>query len=699
MPLKKNSEINEDVSPNKSNVSDMKKKKENKDNIKNNSNDENNDITKKEKKINKKTSLKKKKKQQKKDISDTESDSSKKSSKNSSKKSSKNSSKKSSKNSSKKSLKNSSKSNSSESSSNKKVNSTINKDDEKKLRKKYDEILNKHFGYANLKDLQFEIINNIMEGNDVVSLLPTSYGKSICYQMPYLITKKNVIVVSPLISLMEDQTRELNNKNINSICLNSTNKQKAKDIGDIYRGDAKIIYTTPEYLINNSELIDKLAYLDKLALVAIDECHCVSAWGHSFRSDYKKLNIVKDLAPDVPVLALTATATNKVINDVIKNLDLDDPKIIRHSVDRPNLYLEVHHRTSTVIKDDIIPLIKNNKDGKVLIYCKTVSDTDKVTEALKKCDFNCEAYHAQKKSKERTEIQKRYTGDELDIIVSTIAFGMGINIPNIRLMIHYNCSNDVESYLQEIGRAGRDGKLSKCYMFYNGQDFILNSLFLDDIKDKTIKKNKEMDINFLKKYVSTTECRRHCILKYFGEDKNDCQNCDNCLSKRYTRDFTKEAILLFTLMNSFNNYFGMMTYINLLTGSKDKKIEKYISVVKNLYGKGSNFSGDWWKKFIGILMNNGYLAEEKIKGNNYIAIIIKMTPKATTMLNLFKYGDQSKKTNLEFSMPESFKKIDVEIDKENEEDKLNKEAKEIQKKFNIKKVPKAPPKKGKSDKK
>jgi Mimiviridae putative ATP-dependent RNA helicase len=551
-------------------------------------------------------------------------------------------------------------------------------------RKEYDKILKKHFGYDKLKDLQYEIIKNIIDGNDVLSLLPTSYGKSICYQMPFLITGKNVIVVSPLISLMEDQTRELNNKNIQSVCLNSANKQKNKDINDIYKGDAKIIYTTPEYLTNNPDLIENLEFVDKLALVAIDECHCISSWGHSFRSDYKNLDCIKQLAPNVPVLALTATATNKVIDDVVKHLDMDEPKIIKHSIDRPNLYLEIHQRNSNTLTDNVVPLLNENKDGKVIIYCKTISECDKVAEQLKQLKFNCESYNADKKQKDRTAIQKRYTEEDLDIIVATIAFGMGINIPNIRLMIHYNCSSDVESYMQEIGRAGRDGKDSKCYMFHSGQDFLLNDTFLRSIKNNSIRMHKRADINYLKKYVHTHECRRKCILKYFDEEVNNCQNCDNCLHQRYTRDISKEAYLLFALMSSLNNNLGLMTYIKLLLGVKDSTSSKYIDMVKNHYGKGKHYSKIWWEKMIRVLINDGYLKEERISKDKFI-MVLKMTPKCATWHNLYKHNEKEKKPILEVSLPESFKKSDVE-EKTDDQKTID----EFKKAFNMEKKPRKP---------
>jgi RecQ family ATP-dependent DNA helicase len=532
---------------------------------------------------------------------------------------------------------------------------------EERKNRKYNKILKKNFGYDALKDLQFKIILNIIDGKDVVSLLPTSYGKSICYQMPYLITKKNVIVVSPLISLMEDQMRELKEKNIDAICLNSGNKHKNYDLNNIYSGYSKIIYTTPEYLARNNDFVEKLVEMDQLALIAIDECHCISNWGHSFRSDYKKLGFLKDVASMVPILALTATATDKVIQDVAKNLCLENPVIVKHSIDRPNLYLEIRPRVSSTLEQQIVPLLNDNKSGKTLIYCKTTVDTDKVAEKLQELGFKCESYHAKKNGEIRSEIQKEYTTGSLDIIVSTIAFGMGINIPDIRLMIHYNCSNDVESYLQEIGRAGRDGAISKCYMFYAPKDFALSFSFLSDITDEKIKAQKEIDISYLKKYVTTTECRRTYILKYFGENIFECSNCDNCLSKRYVRDFTKEVYLLFSLMSSIQSNLVMNNYIKLLLGSKDKKVIKYVDITKEYYGKGNTYSEEWWKKLFELLCSNKYLIEEKIKSDNKFMtyFVIKMTQKGSGWFAQYKHNDSGSKPKFSISIPDDFKKIDI----------------------------------------
>jgi Mimiviridae putative ATP-dependent RNA helicase len=549
-------------------------------------------------------------------------------------------------------------------------------------RKNYEDILKQYYGHETLKDLQYEIIENCIMGNDTIALLPTSYGKSICYQLPYLITKTNVIVVSPLISLMEDQKQDLISKNIDVVCLNSSNKNRDDDITDIYKGSSKIIYTTPEFLSGNKGFLEKLIFLDRLALIAIDECHCIKSFGHSFRNHYQKLNFLKEYAPDIPILALSATVTDNDIVDLQKNLQLNEPKIVKHTVDRDNLYLEVHPRDEKTIDNTINTLIEKHKnDGRIIVYCKTTSKTDKVAEIIKKAGHKCESYHGKKKAKERTEIQRQFTDNEINIIVATVAFGMGINIPDIRVLIHYNCSNDVETYMQETGRAGRDGKKSYCYMFYSNQDFFLNYSFLDDIQNYVVKKQKESEINYLKKYVTSTECRRKLLLHYYGEQlkTNNCKNCDNCLNQKYERDFTKEAFLLFSQMSTLRNNLGVNTNIKLLLGSKDKNVSKYIPHVQSYYGKGKSYGDDWWKKFIGILTTNGYILDEKIKSTGKMqsicAIVIKLSSKGFTWYMAHKTNDKDKE-KMVLSIPSNFKKIDV-----SKEQKEEAEIEEVKKMF------------------
>ncbi|ATZ81012.1 DEXDc helicase [Bodo saltans virus] len=528
-------------------------------------------------------------------------------------------------------------------------------------KEEYNSILLKYFGHESLKELQYEAIKSCIENKDTIGILPTSYGKSIIYQMVHVITKKNVLVVSPLISLMSDQLTSLKKLGIDAICLNSQNKQKDKDIADVYNGNSKLIYTSPEYIVNNTEIIENLVFVNKLALVVIDECHCVIGYGHSFRNDYLHLNCIKEIAPDVPVIALTGTATQIMINDIEKKLKLIKPNIIRHTMDRQNLYIAVSYRDDTTFDIKIKQLLEKHDGERCIIYCKTTVCVDKITDKLNNLGIKCEGYHGKKNDKERTKIQKHFTDGTTRILVSTIAFGMGINIPDIRVIIHYNCSNDVDSYTQEIGRAGRDGKPSYCYMFYNNQDFVLSYNFASEISNYVAKTMKEKEIGYLKKYVTSSECRRKILLQYYGETFDDnCGNCDNCTNNKFQRDFTQEALLLFGLMQSINVNLGTNTYVKILLGSKDKTASKYISDAKQYHGKGYHYKEDWWKKFICVLVSNGYILEEKIKSFNKFAcaIILKPTIKATKWFGLHKTNSTDKE-NLILTITDDFKKIDA----------------------------------------
>ena len=520
-----------------------------------------------------------------------------------------------------------------------------------KLRIKYDKILKRKYGYDNLKNEQFAIINTIVnDKKDVLAILATGFGKSICYQMPYLITKKSVLVVSPLIALMTDQEEELKKLKIPVCVLNSTCKNKAEVIDEILTGNNKIIYTTPEFLEVNQSFLQLLVENDQLCLIAIDEAHCVSTWGLDFRTAYTKLTNIRDWIDDsIPILAVTATASKKVRKDISKMLQLNDPEIIIGDFDRKNLYISVQKR----IKNDnglFLELLEKYKDEYIIIYCKTREDTEKISDLINNNGIKCDSYHAGFSSKTRDEIQKKFIEGQIKCIVATVAFGMGINIKNVRLVIHYNCPKNLESYYQEIGRAGRDGKPSECYLFYSKKDFIINKLFLDSIKEPRHKTYQEEQIKAIERFVNSSLCRRYNILKNFDENysKLTCDNCDICMNNsdnssnnssissnkiKIKKDYTIQAFIILDLINNLNGRYGTNTYINILRGSKAKNITQ---VMKNqkYYGLGKSYSLDWFKDIFNELIQEEYLNEKSIQA--YMGSVLECTKKTKEFLKKIK---------------------------------------------------------------
>lgn len=496
---------------------------------------------------------------------------------------------------------------------------------------KLDALLQKYFGYNSLKDEQYKIINNVLDGKDVCAILPTGFGKSICYQMPFLATNKNVIVVSPLIALMEDQVRQLKEKNIPVVALNSNNNGKDISILEIYKGEYKIIYTTPEYLAKNNKFIAKMAKMDILAMVAVDESHCASNWGNDFRPDYQKLSCIREYAPNVPILALTATATKHIQDDICKILQLKDPIFITGNFDRPNLYLSVDMKQSDTFDTKIKSLLEKFKESKILIYCKTKDDTDKLAEEINKLGIKADSYHAGKSNEARNKCQEKFTKGEINCIVATIAFGMGINIPDIRLVIHYGSPSDLESYYQEIGRAGRDGNKSECHMFYSNKDFYISRLFTGDIKNPQFKKYKEKELEYMQKYIHTKICRRHILLKHFDNtsDVRNCEMCDICTyHKKNLQDHTGLAIKILSLVYSYNRSMGVGSFIKILRGSNEKKLDKIRKKVPTYFGLGKDKKEDWWKLFFNQLKANDYITEKTLAGSKFAAVsVIEITKK------------------------------------------------------------------------
>lgn len=500
----------------------------------------------------------------------------------------------------------------------------------------YNKYLKKYFGYDKLKDKQFEIIDAIIsQKKDVCAILPTGYGKSICYQLPFLILQKTVFIVSPLISLMEDQMQSVIQCNIPAVCLNSTTDYKNKIEESLLNGDHKIVYITPERLVNSKKIIKNMAKKNYIGLFAIDEAHCISEWGadKSFRPDYRKLKKIKKWTKNIPILSLTATADDIIKQDICNSLKLSDPVIIKGNLLRNNLTIHINKKNNIDI--DILPLLQKFIDityGSCIIYAKTRDECDNIYNIINNKGYNCGVYHAGMDSQDRLFTQTKFIKNEINIIVATIAFAMGIDKQNIRLVCHYGCPANMVSYYQEIGRAGRDGKESDCIMFYSDNDFRISRYFLSQEIDENFIKYKENNISYIEKFVNLDKCRWKIVLEYFGEQLDSCGKCDVCINGLVDNkiDLSEPAFLFFSLLSKLNDKYGTITLINILRGSKSKKITVFMKKLVE-YGSGIHYCTKWWKMFLKILINEGYIRERRL--NTKFSTVIRFTNKGIKWFN------------------------------------------------------------------
>ena len=470
-------------------------------------------------------------------------------------------------------------------------------------------VLNKYYGYNTFRKGQYEIISNILRGRDSFCILPTGGGKSICYQIPALLFKGITIVISPLISLMKDQVDNLNSNGINARYINSTQRLELSDeiIELCKRGEVKLLYIAPEKLEN--EFFKRKLRALNISQIAIDEAHCVSMWGHDFRKSYSLIaEFINSLRVRPIITAFTATATEVVREDVIKLLGLRNPYIYIGSFDRENLEIKLH------IEEDKLELVKDiirekeNEAG--IIYCATRKEVDGLYYYLKDLGYNVLKYHGGLKDSEKEYYQDEFLNENSNVMIATNAFGMGIDKSNVRYIIHFTIPKNIESYYQEIGRAGRDGLTSECHLLFNRGDIRT----LEYLIHTTVQLNrKEIEIKKLQKMIDfceSKECLRSFILKYFGEGnvREYCTNCSNCLNNDELRDYTIEAQKVLSCVYRTKERYGISVLIDILRGMTGPKIINDKLNELTTYGIMKDYSSKFIRDFIKILIEYGYVS-------------------------------------------------------------------------------------------
>lgn len=458
------------------------------------------------------------------------------------------------------------------------------------------EVLKHHFGYASFRAGQEEIIINTLSGKDSLVLMPTGGGKSLCYQIPALMRDGCAIVVSPLIALMNDQVLALKANGIPAAAINS-NRDEAlnrRDFDDAARGKLKIIYISPERLLTD---IDILAQSIGVSLVAIDEAHCISQWGHDFRPVYTSLACVKEKFPHAPVMALTATADRLTRADISSALGLDNPFCWIGSFDRPNISLTVMSDPGKKQRLNIISaLIRKHHLDSGIVYCLSRKKTEDMHKALSDLGFRSVCYHAGLSPQQRQEAQKAFVNGDAQVVCATIAFGMGIDKSNIRWVVHNNIPGNIESYYQEIGRAGRDGMPAEALLFYNYGDIMMRRNFVNESGQKDINSNK---LDIMQRYAEAAVCRRRILLSYFSEEMtHDCGNCDNCRSPKRRFDGTVLAQKALSAVIRINGKEAINTVIDILRASNRADIiRKGYHLIKT-YGAGRDLTSREWHSYI-----------------------------------------------------------------------------------------------------
>ena len=491
-------------------------------------------------------------------------------------------------------------------------------------------LLKQYFGFATFRPLQEEIIRDALAGKDVFALLPTGGGKSLCFQLPALARGGLTVVISPLIALMKDQVDSMQAAGVAATYLNSslTPEESRARLRGLHNGEFRLLYVAPERLLLSGFLSDLQRW--SVNLIAVDEAHCVSEWGHDFRPEYRQLAQLRSLFPNVPMMALTATATERVRVDIVQQLHLHEPAIYVASFNRPSLNYRVLPKAGPY--DQTLEYIRSRRNESGIVYCQSRKSAESVAERLNADGVRAAPYHAGMDSKDRAVNQEQFLRDEVKVICATIAFGMGINKPNVRFVIHYDLPKNVEGYYQETGRAGRDGLPSECLLLFSAGDVVKQQQFIDE-KPEAEKQIAREQLQQMVHYAESAECRRASLLEYFGEifPHEDCGACDNCLYPRETYDGTVAAQKFLSCIYRIRERGGFAVGLNhvveVLTGADTDKIRSWGHNQISTYGIGKEHSRPEWGAIGRELVRLGLVKQDAARFN-----VLETTPEGRAWL-------------------------------------------------------------------